>query len=453
VANGRMQEQKNVGRDLNWIDGMWNWFVSMRTGLYLLGLIALLSVIGTLIPQEDLGPAANPIYKFLGFYDVYYTIWFRAVLGLLCINITLCSLQRFPVLWRNTFTVPSMPGKEALKHFPVSGKQKTSDSSAEAMGKVAETLTQQGFRTVGYREETGCLYADKGRFAPWGTLMVHLSLLVIVCGALLGNARGFSTTVSIPVGESYTVSRQQYPVGQTFSLRVNNFQTQYYSQGGVADWISDVSVVVNDQEIARKELKVNHPLDFAGVRIYQSSYGQAIKMHVYDHAGRIMQEESVPEGEFLYVAGESGMVVRLARYIPDFDPARPMVSRSQEPRNPRLLYIVYDKGKEANWGAAAPGETIKLGERGTAVFTAAIPYTGLQIKKDPGFPIVMAGFVLMTIGFFISLYTRYIQMWFAFSQQGTGTQVEWGGKTSRSQLEAENLQKVLAGVLPITGKE
>jgi cytochrome c biogenesis protein len=452
VTKGRIQEQKKLESEFSWIDGVWNWFVSMRTGLWLLGLVAVLSVIGTLIPQEDLGPDANPIFKFLGFYDMYNAWWFRTVLGLLCMNIALCSLQRFPILWKNTFALPDMPQKETLRHFPLHGK---SNSSAD-LGKVTNTITDElkknGFRVMQYVGQPGTLYVDKGRWASWGTFVVHLSMLIIVIGALVGNFRGFSTVVSVPVGETYELTRQQFPIKQNFAIKVNDFKTQFYSQGGVADWISDISVVQMNNEILRQEVKVNHPLNFQGVRIYQSSYGQAIKTAVYDTAGQRILEGAVAEGELLH-AGNSGLIVRPARYIPDFDPARPMVSKSPEPKNPKILYIVYDKGKELDWGAATPGETVRLKDKGSIVFENVIPYTGLQIKRDPGFPIVMIGFVLMTLGFFVSLYSRHIQLWFALSSQGNGTQIEWGGKTLRAHLEAEKITKIVTGVLPVAGRE
>lgn len=452
MVKRRSQVEIKTGAEGNLVDAIWNWFVSMRTGLLLLGLIAGLSIIGTLIPQDDLGPNANPIFRLLGFYDVYHTIWFRTLLGLFCINITLCSWQRFPILWKNTFSTPALPQRDVLKHLPVAGKVKTSAELITAMESAEQILKNAGFRLRWYGNGTDSFFADKGRLAPWGTLAVHLSLLIIVCGALLGNFKGFSTTIPIPVGESVTISPQEYPVKKSFTVRINDFKTEYYSQGGVADWISDVSIVVQDKEIVRQDLKVNHPLDFEGVRFYQSSYGQAIKMAFYDTAGQLVQERAVPEGEVFNI-GKEGLAVRPARYIPDFDQTRPMVSKSPEPKNPRILYIVYDKGKELDWGAARPGEIIMVKDQGGVVFQKAIPYTGLQVKRDPGLSVVIGGFILMTVGFFISLYSRSIQLWFTFSQQGTGTLVEWGGKTPRSQMEVENLQETLAGALPLVGKE
>jgi hypothetical protein len=59
----------------------------------------------------------------------------------------------------------------------------------------------------------------------------------------------------------------------------------------------------------------------------------------------------------------------------------------------------------------------------------------------------------MTLGFFVSLYSRYIQLWFTFTPQGAGTLLEWGGKTPRSHMEVEHVQKELAGVLAPAGKE
>lgn|GEM_PF-517614 len=440
VKRGVRVEAK-TGAEQGLDDALWSWFISMRTGLLLLGLIAGLSIIGTLIPQEDVGSNANPIFQLLGLYDMYHTFWFRMIMGLFCINIILCSWHRFPILWKNSFSTPIIP--KVLKDFPITGEYKTSVESTYARGMVEQVLRNTGFRVQ--EQDNGSLYADKGRLAPWGTLAVHLSLLMIVCGALLGNLRGFSTTIFIPVGECVLISAQDYPVEKNFAVRVNDFKTEYYRQGGVADWISDVSILVQDKEIVRQELKVNHPLDFEGVRFYQSSYGQTIKIAFFDVKGQLVQEGAVPEGAGIDIVGKRGLVVHAVRYIPDFDPARPMVSKSQEPINPRVLYILYEQGKELNRGVAVPGEIIEIKDLGRVVFQQVIPYTGIQMKKDPGLPLVIGGFVFMTVGFFVSLYSHYIQLWFTFTPQDTGTLLEWGGKSS--QMEVEQVQKKLAGIL------
>ena len=55
------------------------------------------------------------------------------------------------------------------------------------------------------------------------------------------------------------------------------------------------------------------------------------------------------------------------------------------------------------------GQEVKLPGGGSIVFTGAVPFSGFQIKLDPGLPIVFAGFILLVVGFFAGLYgkTRY----------------------------------------------
>ncbi|MDD4601765.1 MAG: cytochrome c biogenesis protein ResB [Negativicutes bacterium] len=400
-------------------------FVSMRTGIFILLLVMAAAFIGTFIP-----PGRE--HKFLG--DVYHTWCFRLLLGLLCVNILACSARRLPALWRST-TMPQASSSVKLDSLPHYQELKIESSVESVVITAATLLTQRGFRVQTDKDGAGpLLYADRGRWAPWGTLAVHLSILVITAGALYGNFYGFDRDIALPVGSSVEITGSQYPgVAQPFSLKLNTFTTQYYDDGSVSDWVSNITVEQNGTKVLSQEVKVNQPLDYNGIMVYQFSYGTTISTQVTDAQGHLIKEADVAERGGVE---SQGFVIRPVRFVPDFNPAQPMASASSELRNPHVLYIIYRDGREVDWGAAKLGEEIPLSKnKGHVTFTAAQPFSGLQIKHDPGVPVVWFGFILMTVGFFISLYTKRLRIWLTVAPGQGAVIVQAGGRGNRNLFD------------------
>ena len=233
--------------------------------------------------------------------------------------------------------------------------------------------------------------------------MAHASVLLITAGGLYGSLAGMQGELSVPVGERRLLD-ETWGAATGLEVELADFRTEYYENGQVSDWISDVIVRKDGRELARQFVKVNQPLDLDGLRLYQSFYGQMIDVRL----GTGMKQR-LAERQVWVVEPTRQVAVQVMRYIPDFDPLRPMVSRSTEARNPHFLYVVYENGRQSDWGAAALGQEVKLPGGGSVVFTGAIPFSGFQIKLDPGLPIVFAGFILLVVGFFAGLYgkTKY----------------------------------------------
>lgn len=409
-------------------------FVSMKTGLSLLFLLIAASFLGTLIPtgRENI---------LLG--DVYHTWWFRLLLGLLCANVLTCSATRLPALWKAT-KLPQIVSATKLNSLPIYHELTTQLPAAGSAVTTANLLARSGFRVrTGQVGAMPVIYADRGRFAPWGTLAVHLSILVITVGALYGNTYGFIKDIALPVGNTIEISSSEFPgVREPFNLRLNNFTTEYYEDGSVSDWVSNITVEQNGNKVLTREVKVNQPLDYDGIMVYQFSYGTTLNTQILNTQGQILKEGATAEREMIEY---NDLIVRPVRFIPDFNPSQPMVSMSPELRNPHVLYIIYSNGREIDWGAAKLGETIPLGLN-TVKFTAAQPFSGLQIKHDPGVRVVWFGFVMMAAGFFVSLYTARLRLWLTVDSQADKTMIAIGGQGSRKLFEqvTSNLNKHLA---------
>jgi cytochrome c biogenesis protein len=268
-------------------------------------------------------------------YDVYHSMGFRLLLTLVCCSTFVCSMRQFTSLCRS------------------GGKQ---------------------------------------RLASWGTFTVHIAIVLIVLGALYGNLYGFSHEINLPVGKGYEITHDQYDgIAEPFRIHLQDFETRYYADGSVSDWVSHIRIEQDGQEVVSQEVKVNHPLTYNEVSIYQSSFGMAIQTQYLDTTGKVLQEASLGEGRRMILEGQPDMMILPVRYIGG--------------PNPQIWYIVYKDGREYDWGVAPLGSSRFVGT-GMIKFLEVQPFSGLLIKYDPGIPLVWLGFILLTLGFFVSLYKR-----------------------------------------------
>jgi len=384
-------------------------FATMRMGLTLLAIIIVLSAVGTLIPQERDISAAGPVLHFfyhtLGFGNLYHSWWFGSLLFFLCLNIACCSLSRLPVLWRDTFAPPVWPAAMSWQR-----ECRLALPPDEVAQRMRQRLKQSGFRV--WDIGTDRLYARKGQLAPWGTFLIHASILIIALGSFYGSMAGFQYSVLLAPGDSVTIGAGSYPApGCPFELRLNTFTTELYPNGQVSDWVSNLTVTRIGEDVLSQDVKVNHPFSYQGVSFYQASYSNLyeITQQATGHNARKLRLE---EKQPIILDDRLGIAVVPLKYLPDFDPKRPMVSRSAQPLNPHVIYMAYSGGRPLGMNAVAIGNPLSIpGSPIELVFSAVQEASGLDVKHDPGLPLVFTGFSIMGAAFFLSLLPHRRVIW------------------------------------------
>ncbi|KUO73952.1 MAG: cytochrome C biogenesis protein ResB [Desulfosporosinus sp. BRH_c37] len=376
---------------------LWSAFSSMKLGLALLGIIAFVASIGTVVPQIEQAPekaeAVSQIWKIMGFTHLYSAVWFRLLLGLLCINLIVCSTQRFRGIYLRTFklTPPSNLAKVPQKNrLVVQGELSSLRES------VQEVLIQKRFRfTLSDQSDHWSFIAIKRRLGNWGSLITHLSFVVLVVGALLGSFLGFKgyfmegAGTTIPI-QAIEVSKGK--VSETFSVRINSAEDRFLPNGERDNWYTDMSVLENGQEVARKTLSVNHPFKYKGITFYQASFANGA-LFTAEMKGQKKPVVLRDQGQSYYQAPGTDLylVTTLAR-------------GSSE--KPGVLYQVY-KGTGADpiqTGQLKAGETIDVQGAYRLTFDGLAGFTGLQVKKDPGVAVIWLGCGLLLGGLLLAFY-------------------------------------------------
>jgi cytochrome c biogenesis protein len=423
------------------MDRIWRFFISMRTGLWLILALGLLSLIGTLLVQVPAGMGTDaathaswiasihskyggwtPVLDKLGLFAVFSSILFKSITVLLATSVLACSVNRAPRLWKLAFHPRTRMGETFFTHAPLRAEVLVPAGPDTAMDDVRKVLRSHRFRTVNDPDDNGQnLYADRFRWGPFGTVIAHLSFVVILVGFFLSATTGFKDTQFIaPVGTTVQVGH-----GTGLSIQAKSFNDSYYPDGSPKDYVSDLVLYKNGAAVARQMVRVNHPLTMDGISFYQSFFGEAAAMKVTDGAGKSLFGAAVPMtftsndgkhsiGEFVlpgspltvYVIGAAS-----GQPDPNIKAGQMQLEVDQAGQNAPVATQVVDQGKPTTIAGL------------TYTFERTQQFTGLIVAHDPGVNFVWVGSALLVIGLFLVFFFPHRRLWVRVRKTSGGSEI------------------------------
>ncbi len=427
--------------------------------------LAVLSIVGTVIPQgtpppeylHSISQNKLKLYKGLGFFDMYHSWWFILLLSLLSLNLLACSVKRLPGIWR-TITRPVRVMDDSLETtLPNLTSIITSGDAVTLRDRVAAVMKAEFAEPV-ITEADGTyhLFAQK---TPWSRLAVyavHLSVLVIFIGAIIGSLFGYKGFVNIPEGESVgkVMSRSEKEIDLGFAVHLEKFSVSHYPNGAPKEFKSILTVLENGKPVAgydRVPVIVNDPLSYKGITFYQSSYGKLgeHEFTISDSDGSNSQPLIVKSGGSTKLPDGSGLC--LQETTPDISRFQTGLSGPAAQVEVHLAngenktFVVYSNNPAMNRMNLPYTGGKLLQYRGGEEFM----YTGLQVAKDPGVWVVWVGCILMVVGIYVAFFMAHRRIWVRV-ESGT---VTIGGNSSKNQggfqLFMEQLVTKLKKQLPL----
>ncbi|AVH69036.1 cytochrome c biogenesis protein [Nostoc sp. 'Lobaria pulmonaria (5183) cyanobiont'] len=414
---------------------------NLRLAIALLLLIAIFSSTGTVIEQGQ-SPAfyqANypehpalfgfltwKVIQVVGLDHVYRTWWFLALLILFGTSLTACSFTR---------QLPALKAAQRWKYYEEPRQFQKLALSTEldtgSLNYLSEILQKHRYKIFPNQEKENLLYARKGIVGRIGPIIVHIGIVAILLGGIWGAMTGFLAQEMVASGDTFQVTNivdagpLAAKIPKDWSVRVNRFWIDYTPSGGINQFYSDMSVLNNQgKEIDHKKIFVNEPLRYHGITFYQTDWGIA-GVRVQFNNSPIFQ---LPMAQ-LNTNGNGRIWGTWVPTKPDLSEGVSLLAKDLQG-----MVLVYDvTGKlvdtvRAGMFTEVNGVKLKILD--------VIGSTGLQIKADPGIPIVYTGFGLLMLGVVMS-YFSHSQIWAL--QKGDRLYV--GGKTNRAQVAFE--QEVL----------
>ena len=421
------------------LDRLWRFFISMRTGLVLILALGLLSLVGTLLVQVPAGldPASyaswltsihskyggwTPVFDKLGFFSVFTSIWFKSITVLLTTSVLACSVNRAPRLWKLAFHPRTRMGETFFTHAPLRASVVVPAEPDETMDYVREVLKSHRFRTINDPDENGLnLYADRFRWGPFGTVVAHLSFVIILVGFFLSATTGFKNTgLIVPVGSTVQVGN-----GTGLSVKAMAFNDAYYPDGSPSDYASDLILYKNGAQVDRKTIRVNHPMKAGGVSFYQSFFGEAAAVKVTDGAGKTLYDDAAALqwqsddgthsiGKFdIKGKGLTVYVIDVAsgKTDPNIRAGQLQLEVDQAGKKEPIATQVVDQGKPTTIAGL------------TYTFERTRQFTGLIVAHDPGAPFVWMGSTLLVLGLFMVFFFPHRRVWVRIRKTSRGSEV------------------------------
>ncbi len=437
---------------------LWQALGSVRTGIILLILVGIAVMAGTLILQRPItepaklhqaySPQVLHWLDMLRLTDVFHSWWFVLLLSLLSANIVVASVDRFPIAWRYY----SRPSRRAEPHFFSSLPMKEGiplRSSRLDMEKVELAFRRAGWKPQYVSDDRGTvsLYAERFRFSRLAPFIVHASLLLILAGGIIDAVWGYKGYIALGQDEASNQLELRDGTHRTmpFTIRCEGAGQENYADGTPKRWWSRLSVLENGQVLQRKEIAVNDPLTYRGLRFYQASYGgtgevSGIKLLASS------KKDSSNKQEFWLGAEQSATIdpdttVRIAAFIPDFVVVENRIeSRSSQPNNPAVQLSVKSKqgGESSVWLFPNFPEFTHSNNTGFDFRVADLRmgyFTGLQVSHEPGQWAVWAGVVVMGLALALTFYFVHVRLWALPVDDGEGRVVLWVGASANKNRE------------------
>ncbi|WP_418274887.1 cytochrome c biogenesis protein ResB [Isoptericola jiangsuensis] len=492
----------------------WTWrqLTSMRVALMLLMLLAVAAVPGSILPQRPQDPAAVVEYlgehptagewlDRFGFFDVYGSPWFSAIYLLLLVSLVGCIVPRTIAHGKALRArPPRTPAR--FERFPAHRHVTTSASPDQVGDAVAQHLRGRLRWLPAFRVETGqeparaargnlparpaarTVAAERGYLRESGNLLFHLALVGLVVSVAVGQLMHYRGQAIITEGRGFANAVVDYDTFESgawfqpeslvpFSMTLDSF-TSEFATDSVAfaqsrDFTAAVTVTEPDGTTSEDTIKVNHPLEIDGAKIYLQGNGYAPEVTVNDAAGEVAFSGRVPflPEDQVYtsrgvikvpdVSGGQEQIGLVGYFLPTAVIDEDGTARSvfPLPEDPLLVLEVYrgDLGLDdgvpqnvyrldtANLTESVdddgervrlllePGDTVDLPDGlGTVSLGEDVPrYVALDLRHDPSLAWVLSFALLALAGLTGSLFLPRRRVWVrAWSTDGV-THVEVAG--------------------------
>jgi cytochrome c biogenesis protein len=402
----------------------------LRFSIFTLLLISGCSIIGTVIEQDQSieiyktnYPLTNPVFGFLswdrilyfGLDHVYQTWWFLSLIFLFGCSLVLCSfLQQLPSLKiaRRCQFFRTNSSFYKLNNYTILAKP--------SFSKILDGIKMENYSIF---QQKNIIYSYKGLIGRIAPIIVHFSMILVLVGTVISSLFGFKAQEIVPKTENFHIqnilSNGRLTIIPQNSARVNDFWITYTKNKTVSQFYSDISILnTNGNEIRRKTISVNFPFIQNGIYYYQTDWN-LIGLRFKTNTNQVIEYPLVnvfPNQEKIWLT---------------------WISNNQFKQNGIILLIdnlegycsIYsDDGQFL--GNIEINEALDFNQNITLL--EILSSTGLQIKIDPGIPLIYLGFFFLMISTLMS-YITYSQVW-VFQKDN---QLFIGGNTNRALFDFE----------------
>ncbi|HEY8306511.1 MAG TPA: cytochrome c biogenesis protein ResB [Lapillicoccus sp.] len=455
---------------VGWARWAWRSLTSMRTALFLLLLLSIAAVPGSIFPQRSIdaakvadfiasNPTTGPWLDRLGFFEVYSSVWFSAIYLLLVISLVGCIVPRSRMHWHTLRAKPPRAPRNLSRldqHVELSYAGDVDSARAAA----TEALRHKRFRVVSHDDES--VSAESGYLRETGNLVFHTGLCVVIIGVAVGHLFGWRGDVILTEGDTFSSTLSSYdsflPGAMTdpeklppFTIDLRSMNATFEDQVGGAQFGAPRSftadVTTTEQPggpSTQSEISPNHPVTLDGADVFLLGNGYAPVVTVRDASGAVLYQQATPflaqdnvytsVGAIKVGAARPTALAFSGFFLPTAEPtyANGPTSLFPDDRNPELALSVWEGDLfPANRPQSVytldttnlsqltkadgtpllirlqPGQTFELPDgRGSISFDKVDRFAGLSARVDPGKELTLVAAIATILGLMASLLVR-----------------------------------------------
>jgi len=298
-----------LARELDPIRATWRLFTNVRWAIAVIAFLALASLIGVLVPQVPAGVRGDGVaetqwlavqedrFGFLtdpmnrvGLFDVFHARWFVYALSLLVVSVAVCTVSRFPSIWRAV----TRPPRRVNDTYFASARHRFDYATPAAGPGLEAVLRPRRYAVERYQEGDALyLFADRFQFVQLATFVSHLALIVLLAAALVSRFSGFSNGMMIAEGATAPVFPLKHP--SQMQVQLLDAVGEFSPEGQPLEYSSELVIHRGGQEVKRCTTTVNSPCSYNGYRFHQAAYfGFGADVQVRDlTSGNVVYRETL----------------------------------------------------------------------------------------------------------------------------------------------------------------
>ena len=383
--------------------------------------------------QREYSAGTIKLFSALDLFDMYHSWWFILLLYLFTVNLTACSIKRLPRVWKlATEPTPLLDSglEKSLSNIHAFTAKGSPSQIRERM--TAFLKANFGSPTVTELDGEVHLFVQKTPYSRLGVYVVHLSIIIVFIGAIVGSLFGYKAFVNIAEGTDTdkVFTRTEKAIDLGFKIRCDKFSVALYDTGAPKEFRSLLTIIDNGQEVIKQRPTiVNDPLSYKGITFYQSSYGPAgdssFHLTVRSRNGAFSIPLTLRQGDIAKLNdGSTVQVLESTQEVGSMFPgfSGPAARFEYTPPGKAPQFFVLFKNFP-NFDEKRGGDLIFTYDSSDAKF-----FTGLQVAKDPGVGVVWLGCALMVVGICIAFFMSHKRVWIRIS----GSRVVMGGSASKN---------------------
>jgi cytochrome c biogenesis protein len=453
-----------------WARWAWRSLTSMRTALFLLLLLSVAAVPGSIFPQRSIdaakvadflatNPGLGPWLDRLGFFDVYSSVWFSAVYLLLVVSLVGCIVPRSR-LHGHTLRAQPPRAPRNLTRLDQHIELTYAGDLSSARTAASNALRRRRFRVVSHDDDS--VSAESGYLRETGNLVFHIGLCVVIVGVAIGHLFGWRGDVIVTEGETFSSTLSSYdsflPGPMTdpgnlppFTIGLQSMSATFEDQVGGAQFgaprtfSADVTTTERPGGPASQaQISPNHPVTLDGADVFLLGNGYAPVVTVRDGSGAVLYQQATPflaqDNDYTSVgaikvgAARPKALAFSGFFLPTAEPtyANGPASLFPDDRNPELALSVWEGDLYPGDRPQSvytldttnltqltkadgtpllirlqPGQSFELpGGRGSITFDSVERFAGLSARVDPGKELTLFAAIATILGLVASLLVR-----------------------------------------------